>query len=451
MPPPGGKSLVVDSAGQARALATRVLVAVARDGRRLEDALADASAPVPLKATVQSLSFGTLRWFHQLEACLAALSGRPLERLDPEVRALSLVGLYQLAHGETPPHAAVAETVEASRLLRRPRAAGFVNAVLRRFLRERDAILASTRHDPATHYSHPAWMVEAFEKDWPEESRAILAADNQHPPMWLRVNASRARLEDYRAELARAGMESQACDFAPEALRLARPVDVGRLPGFAEGRVSVQDAAAQLAARLLHAGPGMRVLDACAAPGGKACHLLELEPGLGELVALDVDLGRSRRIADNLSRLGLAATVRTGDACAPAEWWDGHPFDRILLDVPCTGTGVIRRHPDIKLLRRQQDVAGFVRRQRQLLASVWPLLAPGGRLVYSTCSVLKTENAAQVARFLAAHPEAGEVTESARLFWPTQPPVAGTGPGVALLTGAADTDGFYYACIEKRA
>jgi 16S rRNA (cytosine967-C5)-methyltransferase len=441
----------VDNAAQARALATRVLIAVARDGRRLEDALAGASAPASLKATVQSLSFGTIRWFYQLEACLAGLSGRPLDRLDPEVRALALIGLYQLAHGETPAHAAVAETVEASRLLRRPKAAGFVNAILRRFLRERDAILASVQHDPAARHAHPAWMIQAFEKDWPEDFQAILAADNLHPPMWLRVNAARTSLADYRAELARAGMESRTCSFAPEALRLERPVEVGRLPGFADGLVSIQDAAAQLAARLLHAQPGMRVLDACAAPGGKACHLLELEPGLGELVALDVDPARVGRIGENLVRLGLAATVLVGDACAPAAWWDGRPFDRILLDVPCTGTGVIRRHPDIKLLRQPGDVAQFVDRQQCLLAAAWPLLAPGGRLVYATCSVLKAENAAQVARFLAANPEAAEVTESARLFWPVQPPVTGPGPGVALLTGAADTDGFYYACIEKRA
>jgi 16S rRNA (cytosine967-C5)-methyltransferase len=441
----------MDSAPQARALATRVLLGVARDGRRLEDALAGASAPAALKATVQSLSFGTVRWFHQLEACLAGLSGRPLDRLDPEVRALALVGLYQLAHGETPPHAAVAETVEASRLLGRPKAAGFVNAILRRFLRERDAILAAAQRDPAARHSHPGWMVRAFQEDWPQDFQAILAADNRHPPMWLRVNAARTTVDAYRAELLRGGLEWKDCDFSPEALRLARPVEVGRLPGFADGLVSVQDAAAQLAARLMHVQPGMRVLDACAAPGGKTCHLLELEPGLGELVALDVEAARIGRITDNLARLGLSATVLTGDACTPAQWWDGRPFDRILLDVPCTGTGVIRRHPDIKLLRQPADVAQFVDRQRRLLASAWPLLATGGRLVYATCSVLKAENAAQVAHFLAANPEAAEVTESARLFWPAQPPVAGPGPGVALLTGAADTDGFYYACIEKRA
>jgi len=441
----------VGSAPQARALATRVVLGVARDGRSLEDALSEASPPVALKATVQSLSFGTVRWFHELEACLAGLSGRPPDRLDPEVRALALVGLYQLAHGETPPHAAVAESVEASRLLGRPKAAGFVNAILRRFLRERESILAAAHRDPAARHAHPAWMVRAFQEDWPEDFRAILEAGNRHPPMWLRVNVRRTTLADYRAALAGAGLEADECAFAPEALRLGRPVEVGRLPGFADGLVSVQDAAAQLAARLLDAGPGMRVLDACAAPGGKACHLLELEAGLGELVALDVDAVRARRIGDNLARLGLAASVVTGDACDPSRWWDGRPFDRILLDVPCTGTGVIRRHPDIKLLRQPTDVAQFVDRQQRLLAAAWALLRPGGRLVYASCSVLKAENARQVAGFLSANPGAAEVTESARLFWPAQPPVVGPGPGVALLTGAADTDGFYYACVEKQA
>jgi 16S rRNA (cytosine967-C5)-methyltransferase len=443
--------LPVDGAPLARALAAQVVLAVARDGRRLEDALAGAAAPRALRATVQSLAFGSVRWFHQLEACLAVLSGRPPERLDPKVRALALVGLYQLAHGETPPHAAVSETVEATRLLGCPKAAGFVNAVLRRFLRERNSIFASVQEDPAVRHSHPPWMVEAFAKDWPEDFLAILAADNRHPPMWLRVNVARTSVAAYRARLSQAGIEAAGCDFAPEALRLARPVEVGRLPGFADGLVSVQDAAAQLAARLLHARPGMRVLDACAAPGGKACHLLELEGGLAELVALDVDPDRLDRVADNLERLGLAATVLAGDACEPATWWDGRPFDRILLDAPCTGTGVIRRHPDIKLLRQPGDVAQFVERQQRLLASAWSLLVPGGWLVYATCSVLRAENAVQLRSFLAANPGAVEVTESARLFWPAQPPVAGSGPGVALLTGAADTDGFYYACVEKRA
>ena len=243
----------------------------------------------------------------------------------------------------------------------------------------------------------------------------------------------------------------EACEFAPEAIRLATPADVNSLPGFADGDASVQDAAAQLAARFLAASPGMRVLDACAAPGGKACHALELEPGIAELVALDIDAGRAARIEANLSRLGLAARVVVGDAANPAAWWDGRPFERILLDVPCSGTGVIRRHPDIKLLRRADDIRRFAAQQAALLRSCYGLLATGGRLVYASCSILQAENAAVVGAFLAEEPMAVDVTESARLLLPGALPWQVAGPGCALASGAADADGFYYACLEKRA
>lgn len=434
-----------------RAAAARVVLGVARDGRTLEEALAAAALREGDRPAVQSLSWGTVRWFPELEACLALLSSRPPERLDPAVRALLLVGLYQLAHAETPAHAAVAETVEAARALGQPRAAGFVNAVLRRFLRERQELLGAAHREPAARFAHPAWLVEAFCGDWSAGCEPLLAAGNRQAPMWLRVNARRTDVATYRRRLAEDGFEAGTCDFAPEALKLDRPTEVGRLPGFAAGDVSVQDAAAQLAARLLGAGPGMRVLDACAAPGGKACHLLELHPDLAGLVALDVDEARNRRVRENLERLGLRAEVVTGDAAVPAAWWDGRPFDRVLLDAPCSGTGVIRRHPDIKLLRRPADIPAFAARQRGLLEALWGVLAPGGRLLYATCSVLKAENAAVVEGFLRDVPGAAEVTESARLFLPAPPPATAPGPGLALLTGAADTDGFYYACVEKQA
>jgi len=435
-----------------RALASRAVLAVARDGRTLEDALRGAEPGDGQRPAVWSLAFGTIRWFFELEACLGRLVSRPTQDLDPQVRALALVGLYQLAHGETPEHAAVAETVEAARALGRPRAAGFVNAVLRRFQRERAAILESVRREPSARFAHPAWLIDALKRDWPDGCEALLDAANGHPPMWLRVNLRRGDVVRYAARLREeAGLEAQRCAFAPEALRLSRPVDVTRLPGFAEGEVSVQDAAAQLAAHLLDARPGSRVLDACAAPGGKACHLLERTPSLGRLVALDIDEGRNRRVRENLDRLGLEAEVVTGDACEPSGWWDGQPFDRILLDAPCSGTGVIRRHPDIKLLRQPGDIPAFAARQGRLLGSLWKLLAPGGRLLYATCSVLRAENAAVIDAFLRDVPQAAEVTESARLFLPGQPPATGAGPGLALPTGAADMDGFYYACLEKRA
>jgi 16S rRNA (cytosine967-C5)-methyltransferase len=299
-------------------------------------------------------------------------------------------------------------------------------------------------------HAHPLWLLDAFARDWPGLWPAMVAAGNTEPPMWLRVNLRRGTRDEYRAKLAAAGMTAESCVFAPAALRLSEPVNVGELPGFAEGAVSVQDAAAQLAAYWLAAGPGMRVLDACAAPGGKTCHILELEPGIAELVALDVDPVRSRRIVENLSRLRLAAKVIIGDA-ANAAWWDGKAFDRILLDVPCSGTGVIRRHPDIKLLRRTDDIARFAATQLRLLRSVYAFLAPGGRLLYTSCSVLRAENGAVVGEFLATEPTALDATESARLLLPGVAPVQGPGPGYALPCGAGDADGFYYACLEKRA
>ncbi len=382
---------------------------------------------------------------------LALLLDRPAAALDHEIRALALVGLYQLAHGATPEHAAVSETVEATRALGQPRAAGFVNALLRRFQRERAAITAAAHREPAAAHAHPQWLLDAFEHDWPAQWQSIAAAGNGEPPLWLRVNALRCGRDAYRARLAAAGMESAACEFAPHALRLAKPVDVASLPGFADGDVSVQDAAAQLATYFLAAQPGMRALDACAAPGGKACHLLELVPGLAELVALDIDPARTVRIASNLARLGLVATLVTGDAARPDLWWDGRPFDRILLDVPCSGSGVIRRHPDIKVLRRSDDIPRFATQQRALLDACFALLAPGGRLLYASCSVLRAENAAVIGGFLQAVPLAADVTESARLLLPGAAPVQDAGPGCALPSGAADADGFYYACLEKRA
>ena len=391
-----------------------------------------------------------MRWFFELEACLDNLLDRPDGKQDPEIRALMLVGLYQLLHGATPLHAAVSETVEAARSLGHPRAAGLVNAILRRFLRERDAVLVAAHARRAARHAHAEWMLDAFARDWPDHWQSIAAAGNSEPPMWLRVNARHGSRDAYLARLTEAGLAAEPCAFAPEGMRLAAPADVNALPGFADGDVSVQDAAAQLAARFLAAAPGMRVLDACAAPGGKACHIAELEPGLAELVALDVDAVRAKRIDSNLARLKLAARVVVGNAGQPAAWWDGRPFDRILLDVPCSGTGVIRRHPDIKLLRRADDIGRFAAQQAALLRACWGLLAPGGRLVYASCSVLTAENAGVIGGFLAGEPAAVEATESARLSLPGALPWRLAGPGCALPSGAADADGFYYACLEKK-
>jgi 16S rRNA (cytosine967-C5)-methyltransferase len=288
-------------------------------------------------------------------------------------------------------------------------------------------------------------------RDWPQVNNEILDANNAHPPMWLRVNRRCTSAHAYLQRLNDAGLVAHLSGCAPDAIRLEVPTDVRNLPDFSAGYVSVQDAAAQLAAPLLAPQPGDRVLDACAAPGGKTCHLLEVEPRIGELVALDVSSPRLRKVQENLARLNLQATLLVGDASDPDAWWDGRLFNRILLDVPCSATGVIRRHPDIKLLRRAADIDELAQRQAALLTQIWPLLAPGGRLLYASCSALRQENASVVAAFLKAHADARDCT-AAELA--NRLPVACAltpyaGPGHAIAAGEAQMDGFYYACLDK--
>jgi len=433
-----------------RASAVRAVASVLGKGQTLEAALACASAASGDRALAQALSFGALRFGHRLARVAGQLLTRPWTSQSAEVQALLLVGLYQLEYGAAPPHAAVSTTVEAARAVGAERAAGLINACLRRFQRQHDELLATADATLAGRTSHPEWLVEALKRDWPAEAWQVLEADNEHPPLVLRANLARTTVPELAAELADSGIESRPVPFAPAALVLARPLDVTKLAAFSEGRCSVQDAAAQLAAPLLGARAGERVLDACAAPGGKTCHLLEGDPGLAELVALDVAAERCERIRANLDRLGLRATVRTGDATDPATLGEER-FERILVDAPCSGTGVIRRHPDIKWLRRPGDIPGLAARQRRLLDALWPALAPSGRLVYATCSVLAAENAAVVAAFLASTPGAVDVTESASLAVPGLPTLPAAGPGLVLLPGTAGTDGFYYACLERRA
>ena len=354
---------------------------------------------MPRPAT-QSIAFGTVRWYFELDACLARLLDRPGAQQDPEVRALLLTGLYQLLHAATPEHAAVSETVEAARALGRPRAAGLVNAVLRRFQRERESILAGARGQRAARHAHAEWMLDAFARDWPEHWESIAAAGNAEPPMWLRVNARHGTRDAYRARLADAGFGAEAAPFAPEALRLAEPMDVHLLPGFAEGDVSVQDVAAQLAPAFLAVAPGMRVLDACAAPGGKACHLLEREPGIAELVALDVDRdagGAHRGEPRAASPRRRASSSETRQI--PRSGGTAVRSSASCSTCPVPAPGVIRRHPDIKLLRRAADIPRFAAQQSALLRAAWGLLAPGGRLAYASCSILAAENARCGRRF----------------------------------------------------
>ncbi len=333
-------------------------------------------------------------------------------------------------------------------MLGQPRAAGFVNAILRRLQREQAELAERVDRDLAQRSAHPRWLVERLRRDWPEQHEQILAANNIQAPLWLRVNRLRTTVVAARERLIEAGLAVESHPLASQAVRVTPAVDVHALPGFDTGELSVQDPSAQLAVQLLGALAGERVLDACAAPGGKTCHLQECSDNGLHLLALDVADARLERIHENLQRLGLKAVVRAGDAAEPAGWWDGSPFDRILLDVPCSATGVIRRHPDIKLLRRPGDIPALARRQRSLLEALWTLLRPGGRLLYTSCSVLKAENADVVSAFLAARSEALDRTPDLTTGWP--PSAAPDTPGYALLPGHMDGDGFYYACLDKR-
>lgn len=440
---------VQNTPSQIRAQAALLLMQVADEGRSLDALLENRSDAPQERGLLRSLSYGSVRWYWRLLAVLTKLSSQPPKELQPEVRALALVGLYQLLHTDIAAHAAVAETVEAARSLNLNRATGFLNAILRRCQREAAAITASIDADLAVRTAHPQWLVSQLQHDWPDQIESILQANNEHPPFWLRVNTQRVSRDTYREQLAAQGINAEISEHAPEALLLPQAVEVLSLPGFAEGWVSVQDAAAQLAAHLVAAEPGERVLDACAAPGGKTCHIMERQPHLKEMVAIDISSSRLRRVYGNLKRLGQEATLMTADAGDPDSWWNGRLFDRILLDAPCSATGVIRRHPDIKLLRRDTDIVKLAARQAQLLETMWPLLAPGGRLVYASCSVLAAENSQNVAAFLAEHVEARDITTTFARGLGFAPADGAT--GLAIRSGEGGMDGFYYACLHKAA
>jgi 16S rRNA (cytosine967-C5)-methyltransferase len=426
-----------------RALAAEVLADVALRGASLRERLQPAQtklADARDRAFLTALCHEGARWWLRFDGALDGLLQQSLRRREPAVHALLLLGLVQLEILRLAPHASVAATVEATRALGRGGFAKLVNAVLRRWQRERDALNPRLDRDAVTRFAHPRWLIDALARDWPDQVEAILDANNTPSPPMLRVNARRATRDAVLATLARAGIESHEHAFLRDAVMLAANADVARLPGFAQGHLSVQDGAAQCAADLLDLHDGQRVLDACAAPGGKACHALER--AAVQLTALERDPGRADAIRANLERLGLQCTLRTGDAGEPATWWDGRPFDRILLDAPCSATGVIRRHPDIKLHRRAGDIPQLVREQSRLLAAQWALLAPGGKLVYATCSVLRDENERVVAAFLDGHADARAIA------CPLQ---AGRAAGVGwqILPDQGGLDGMYYAVLAK--
>ncbi|PRA26955.1 16S rRNA (cytosine(967)-C(5))-methyltransferase RsmB [Pseudomonas poae] len=390
----------------------------------------------------QDLAFGTARWQPRLSALAAKLLQKPFKAADADVEALLLVGLYQLLYTRVPAHAAIGETVGCADKLKKPWAKALLNAVLRRAQRESETLLAELEHDPVVRTAHPRWLQKSLKAFWPEQWEAICAANNAHPPMILRVNRRHHSRDAYLQLLTNAGINATPCVYSVDGIVLEAATDVRSLPGFAEGWISVQDEAAQLAADLLDLAPGQRILDACCAPGGKTCHILEVEKDLAGVVAVDLEAKRLVRVRENLARLGLSAELIAADGRDTATWWDGKPFQRILLDAPCSATGVIRRHPDIKLTRQPDDIAALAVLQGELLDAMWPTLEVGGILLYATCSTLPTENTEVIEAFLARTSGAREL-DLATAAGIKQP------HGRQLLAQEGGHDGFYYAKLIK--
>lgn len=436
-------------AANPRVVAARTLVQVLEQQKSLNEVLAPQLAEITApreRGLAQELCYGVLRWKPRLEAVLERLLRTPFKPRDRDVHCLLLTGLYQLMYLRLPAHAAVDATVSGAAVLGKGWAKGVVNAVLRNYLRASAQLQADVDASESVRLAHPDWLLELLKQAWPGDWEAIVAANNERPPMCLRVNARRTTRAHYLTLLQDAGIAAHATLYSPQGVMLEQPVAIDNLPGFAVGQVSVQDEGAQLAAGLLAVQAGERVLDACSAPGGKTCHVLETGPPLLELVALDNLAPRLARVRENLQRLGLEAQRVEGDAGAPESWWDGRPFDRILLDAPCSGSGVIRRHPDIKWLRRASDIAAAAQAQRHLLQALWPLLKPGGALVYAVCSVLPEEGEDLLRGFIAQQHDA--CAEPLDLPGATVPDA--TRCGATLRTGSHGMDGFYYARLRKQ-
>lgn len=428
-----------------RALATQLIYKVLTKGHSLTHALPAAKSQCHNKkdaAFVQALAFGVIRWYPKLNFLIKQILKKPIKPKDFALQYLIAVGLYQLLDLQTPPHAAISETVAAARDLKKPWATGLVNAALQTYLRQAATLQNNLLQDEEAYYAHPQWLINTIRKDWPIEWKNILTANNALPPQSLRINHQKTTREQYLQYLQENGFAANPLSGTTAGIMITPPVEVTMLPGFQAGLFSVQDGAAQYAAVLLDLQPNLRVLDACAAPGGKTTHILETEPQLAAMIALDISPVRTQVIMGNLTRLQLKATVITADATKPHSWWDGKLFDRILLDAPCSATGIIRRHPDIKYLRTLADVTKLTQTQLQLLNTLWPLLAPNGILVYATCSILSEENWQMMQNFLQYHTDARSLPLSLPCGIPQY-------IGYQLLPGQSNMDGFYYARIRK--
>jgi 16S rRNA (cytosine967-C5)-methyltransferase len=394
------------------------------------------------RALVQQLCYGTMRYYPRLNAYLGQLLDKPLRSKDSDITALLLLGLYQLEYTRIPDHAATGETVAVARVLKKPWATKLVNGVLRRFQRGADTLREALANDAEFNTSHPRWLLDAYTKAWPDAIDQIVTANNAHPPFTLRLDLNQCSRDDYLTQLKAEAVAAQPCQYSDAGITLDEACNPTGLPGFNAGLLSVQDEAAQLAAPLLRLSPGLRVLDACAAPGGKTGHILQSQPGLNEVVALDLEERRLTRVAENLTRLQVNATTIAGDGTRPQDWWDGQVFDRILLDAPCSASGIVRRHSDIKLLRTPDDIARLAALQGELLDALWPTLAVGGLLLYATCSALPAENRDVISAFLARTTSASEDPIEAAWGHPQS-------NGRQLLPQQDGHDGFYYARLIK--
>jgi 16S rRNA (cytosine967-C5)-methyltransferase len=438
------------AAAGARAVAAHAVARIVREGVTLDVALhaALAGTPATLGPAVRSLCFGAVRGYFRHEAILARVLTQPVRSLDALVRAMLSVALFELEAGHTPDYAVVDAAVETAKATDAARASGLINAVLRRYLRERSPIDADIARNPVLRHASPIWLADRIKADWPIRWTQLLAAGDRQAPMWLRVNPALCTDQEYLESLRSAGLAARAEPRVPHAVVLDDACDVHALPGFAQGMVSVQDLAAQCVAFPLDLRPGQRVLDACAAPGGKTALIAERRADLRALVALDIDPKRLERVRENLARGGLAATLVAADAADVDAWWDGVPFDRVLLDAPCSALGVIRRHPDIRLRRSPSEIDRLPALQGRLLAAAWRVLAPGGRLVYATCTFTRSENRDVIAAFAARTEDAAIVPPDSFADWPD---IGATdGFGCQILPGEAGADGFYYAAINKR-
>ena len=428
----------------ARATAAYVIAKVVQKKYSLNPVL---HAALPLlaeneRSLCQQLCYGVLRYHHQLDFISQQLLSKRLKNKDADIAALLLCGLYQLRELRIPSHAVLSETVNATKTLGKQWAKGLINASLRNYQRQSDEIELALKHSSSSLFSHPNWLIERFKNDWPTQWQSILEANNQQPPMMLRVNKQHTTRAEYLQRLNKAELKASEIKGCPEGLLLDKPCDVHQLPGFVNGDISVQDGAAQHVAKLLNIQANLRILDACAAPGGKTCHILEHNAD-NEVIALDIAEKRLVQIEENTQRLKLNATLIASDAGDVEKWWDGKLFDRILIDAPCSGTGVIRRHPDIKLLRRSDDIDALAEQQKRLLNQLWPLLKSDGILVYTTCSIIKHENEQQILQFLKQHPEAEEVHF-------TDAPAQRRTAGYQRLPGDEQLDGFYYAGLHHQ-